>query len=74
MKTRKIPAHNAVVRKRAAKARRIVAANYDKEDIETSVMDCLADIMHLCDVRELNLHELLDRAEGHRRAERLGIE
>ena len=66
--------HNAVVRKRAAKAAKIIYEAYDKHDPETSVMDCLADIGHLCAVRGWNFYELLDRAQAHEKCERLGLD
>lgn len=78
MTKRKTPLHNAVVRKRARKVQAMLAKHYDADDIETSVMDCLADIMHLCAVKDSTFQydfgELCRRAMNHEQAERLGIE
>lgn len=35
------------------------------EDIETQVSDLLADLRHLCDVREVDFDACLDRASFH---------
>ena len=66
--------HNRTVIKRAEKARRIMKREYDAEDVETSVMDCLADLLHICVVDGYDFPDLLSRAADHERAERIGIE
>lgn len=53
---------------RAERARRIVKAygqevGQPDEDLETNLGDLLADLMHLCEVDQVDFEECLDRGE-----------
>lgn len=58
---------------RAAKAARLLKA-YDAQDIETSVGDCLADLMHLCEARGYDFLTQYEKGRTHFNAELTGGE
>ena len=59
---------------RAKKARRVLAMFYDKEDIQTSVGDMVADLMHLCESAGYDFLEQYDKGREHFNAELVGGE
>lgn len=61
-------------KRKARKARVMLAVNYDKNDIGTSVYDALADIMHLCERESIDFEEALESGVMHFQAERMGGE
>lgn len=61
-------------KRKARKARVMLAVNYDKNDIGTSVYDALADIMHLCEREGIDFEEALESGVMHFQAERMGGE
>ncbi len=58
--------------KKIKKVTRALGMFYDKNDIETSVADCLADLMHLCNQEEWSFFALLSDAETYHNAEQQG--
>lgn len=59
---------------RAAKASKLLLDAYDKHDIESSIGDCLADLLHLCAQKKIDFWDRLDSAQMHFSAEALGGE
>lgn len=59
---------------RAVKAQKILAAFYDRYDISTSVVDVLADLMHLSQALGRDFDEFVDSAKVHFEAEEIGGE
>lgn len=41
-----------------------------EEDVDVQIIDLLADVMHLCEREELDLNQLVERAEFHYEEER----
>jgi hypothetical protein len=64
---------NNEVKKRAYKMQLILHKHYDEHDEETSAMDCLADLMHLANVKGWDFPELVRRSGEHEEAERMGL-
>jgi len=60
--------------RRARKAKFIALKAYDKNDLRTSVVDLLADILHLCHSEGFNFPELFESAALHFHAEKIGGE
>jgi hypothetical protein len=51
---------------RADKVKAIVREHWESgEDLETSVMDMVADIMHLCEIKKIDWMNLVCRAESN---------
>lgn len=51
---------------RAAKAEAVVRERWESdEDLETSIMDMVADTMHLCHIKNLSFKQIINRAEDH---------
>lgn len=59
---------------RGMKATGLLKEFYDGEDLETSVGDCIADLMHLCALRGWDFLECYERGRTHHNAELRGGE
>jgi hypothetical protein len=35
------------------------------EDLETSIMDLVADIMHLCHIKKIDFNDIMEKAKSH---------
>lgn len=49
------------------------AGGMTNDSAETSIIDLLADLMHLCDGHGLDINQLLERAARHYKSERLPV-
>ncbi len=58
--------------KRAKKAKDAILAAYDTQELGTSLEDCVADFMHLCDKLNLSWADICDKARTHYLAEFFG--
>ena len=54
----------------ANKAKRLLALFYDKTDLQTSVVDCVTDLMHLCHREGWDFEDALGTAQMHFTEER----
>ena len=61
-------------KKRARKAIRVLNASYDPYDTRSSVVDMLTDLRHLCDVRKIDLTDVLNSSYQHYLEEKKGEE
>lgn len=55
-------------------AKRMLGLFYDKEDLETSIGDCIADMMHLATAEGWDYWRQHEKGLGHHGAEQLGGE
>ncbi len=62
----------ARVADRVEKARAILDENYEDSDIESNVVDLLADLRHFCEAEDVNFHEAADTSYMHYLAEFTG--
>lgn len=58
--------------KRATKAKRVLALFYDKNDMETSLIDCMADLLHLSEAEGYDWDNCCGLAISHFTAEMMG--
>ncbi len=64
----------AYCKRRARKVEGLVLGAYDEHDLESSISDCLADIMHLCAHKKLDYIQISERARNNFNAEVMGGE
>ena len=70
--TREEAAKKRYLAMRYKKARRILAMFYDKEDMQTSAGDCIADLMHLATAEGWDYWQAHESALSHHLAEQTG--
>lgn len=58
------------IKTKVDKAKRILKLFYDKNDLHGSAVDCLADIMHMCERENMGFHPLVLQASNYYQSER----
>lgn len=61
--------HKRYLKSKIAKAERIIKLFYDKNDTESSVADCIADLMHICHRDGLQFYHIQQVGLKHFHAE-----
>lgn len=61
-------------KRKADRIAKVLVLDYDAQDLETSVGDCIADLMHLCEQRGFDFLEQYAKGRIHFNAELMGGE